>query len=161
VLAPFSIVSGGTYRSGAGASQTVTVRYSPTASGTHNQNMNFTGGSSASRPVSGSAYNPGEISVTPASQDFGSIQVGATADRTFTVQDAGGTLSGNASVSAPFSIVAGGTYSLAAAIRNAHCSSFSYVLLWVGIEYRKEGKEVGLRPGAIKADLTVMPVLGQ
>jgi len=53
--------------------------------------------------------------VTPSSQDFGSVQVGNTADRSFTVQNTGGgTLSGGASVPAPFSIVSGGTYSLLA-----------------------------------------------
>ena len=55
------------------------------------------------------------IAVTPTSQDFGSVVVGTTADRTFTVQNTGsGTLSGSASAPAPFSIVSGGTYSLGA-----------------------------------------------
>ena len=41
--------------------------------------------------------------------------MGATADRTFTVQNTGGgTLSGNANVSAPFSVVSGGSYNLVA-----------------------------------------------
>jgi hypothetical protein len=53
------------------------------------------------------------ISVTPSTLDFGSVEVGSTADRTFTVKNNGsGTLSGSASVSAPFSIVSGGSYSL-------------------------------------------------
>jgi hypothetical protein len=53
------------------------------------------------------------ISVIPASQDFGSVAVGSTADRSFTVQNfGGGTLAGSASTSAPFSIEAGGSYSL-------------------------------------------------
>jgi Tol biopolymer transport system component len=55
------------------------------------------------------------ISMTPASRDFGSVQVGSYADLTFTVQNTGGgTLSGNASVPAPFSIVSGSPYSLTA-----------------------------------------------
>ena len=55
------------------------------------------------------------ISVTPASQDFGSILVGITADRAFTVQNVGGgTLTGTASVSAAFAVVSNGTYNLAA-----------------------------------------------
>jgi alpha-tubulin suppressor-like RCC1 family protein len=93
----------------------VTVRYSPGVAGTDNQSVSFTGGGGASRPVSGSAYNPPAIAVTPASQDFGSIQVGTTADQAFTVQNTGGgTLSGSASVSSPFSIVSGSPYSLTA-----------------------------------------------
>ena len=53
------------------------------------------------------------ITVTPASQDFGSIQVCTTADRSFIVQNTGGgTLSGSAIVSPPFSIVSGSRYNL-------------------------------------------------
>ena len=55
------------------------------------------------------------IAVTPASRDFGTVTVGASADRTFAVQNVGtGTLTGAAKTAAPFSIVSGGTYSLAA-----------------------------------------------
>lgn len=55
------------------------------------------------------------IGVSPTSRNFGSIAVGSTADLAFTVQNTGsGTLSGAASVSAPFSIVSGGSYSLTA-----------------------------------------------
>ena len=53
------------------------------------------------------------IVVSPASQTFGSIPVGSTADQSFTVQNNGtATLSGSASVPAPFSIVSGNPYSL-------------------------------------------------
>jgi hypothetical protein len=55
------------------------------------------------------------ISVTPSSQDFGAVLVGVTSNLTFSVRNAGGaTLTGTASVPAPFSVVSGGTYSLAA-----------------------------------------------
>jgi hypothetical protein len=55
------------------------------------------------------------IAITPGSQDFGSIPIGTTADNTFTVQNTGsGTLSGSAAVSAPFSIISGASYNLAA-----------------------------------------------
>lgn len=55
------------------------------------------------------------IVVSPGSQDFGSVMVGTTRDLTFTVQNIGGsTLAGTASVSVPFSILTGGTYSLGA-----------------------------------------------
>ena len=53
--------------------------------------------------------------MSPASQDFGTIQVGSTAERTFYVTNSGGaTLSGSATVPTPFSIVSGGNYDLAA-----------------------------------------------
>jgi hypothetical protein len=67
------------------------------------------------------AYEYGSVStnpvivVSPSSRDFGSVTVGATSDLTFTVQNSGGgTLSGTATVPVPFSIVAGGTFSLGA-----------------------------------------------
>jgi predicted metalloprotease len=115
VPAPFSIVSGGSYSLTTNQSQIVTVRFSPTSAQSYNQNVTFTGGGGATRPVSGSGYIPCTISVTPASRDFGSVQVGSYADLTFTVQNTGGgTISGSVSTSVPFSIVSGGAYNLSA-----------------------------------------------
>jgi hypothetical protein len=64
--------------------------------------------------VSGAAR--GAVSVSPTgSVTFGTIAVGGTVDRTFTVQNtSGASLSGGASVGSPFSIVSGGSFSLAA-----------------------------------------------
>ena len=58
VSAPFSIVSGGTYSLGAGQSQAVTVRYSPTSKGSHSSNVFFTGDGQVTRTVSGNAVLP-------------------------------------------------------------------------------------------------------
>jgi hypothetical protein len=56
------------------------------------------------------------IAVSPTSQDFGSVNIGSSVDKSFIVKnDGAGTLSGSATVSAPFSIPAGGTYNLGAA----------------------------------------------
>jgi subtilisin family serine protease/subtilase family serine protease len=53
------------------------------------------------------------LGVTPPSRDFGAVLVGASADLTFTVKNTGvGTLNGTATTSAPFSITAGGAFSL-------------------------------------------------
>ena len=55
------------------------------------------------------------LTVTPENLHFGAISVGDTVDKTFTVKNTGvGTLFGEATASEPFSIVSGGTYSLAA-----------------------------------------------
>ncbi len=57
------------------------------------------------------------LTVTPASQDFGVVLIGAAADRSFIVSNAGGgTLDGTAEAVAPFSVVSGGSYSLAAGL---------------------------------------------
>jgi hypothetical protein len=57
-----------------------------------------------------------DFSVTPTtSTSFGSVAVGTTVDRTFTVQNTSTTsLSGTASIGAPYSIQTGGSFSLAA-----------------------------------------------
>src|SRR5215470_17533694 len=56
---------------------------------------------------------PPALSVTPGSQDFGSVSLGSSADRTFVVRNSGGgTLTGSVSAPAPFSIVSGGSFSL-------------------------------------------------
>jgi Zn-dependent metalloprotease/murein DD-endopeptidase MepM/ murein hydrolase activator NlpD len=52
-IAPFSVVSGASYTLSAGQIQTVTVRFSPSGSQTYNQNVAFSGGSGASRAVTG------------------------------------------------------------------------------------------------------------
>src|SRR5438034_6417713 len=66
------------------------------------------------------------ISVTPASQDFGSVAVGSSDDRTFTVQNTGGgTLTGSASTSAPYSVISGSPFSLAAGASQAVVVRFS------------------------------------
>jgi hypothetical protein len=66
--APFSIVSGETYDLSAGQSQTVTVRFSPTALGTYTANVTFTGADGASRPVTGAVTEVS--SITPSTIDL-------------------------------------------------------------------------------------------
>jgi hypothetical protein len=67
-------------------------------------------------PAAFNSLVPGPtIEVTPTGGSFGFVLTGSTSNVTFAVRNAGsGTLSGGASVSAPFSIVSGGSYSLAA-----------------------------------------------
>jgi len=59
---------------------------------------------------------PAAITVTPATPvAFGSVTIGSSSTQNFTVQNTGGgTLTGTASVAAPFSITSGASYSLAA-----------------------------------------------
>ena len=53
VSAPFSVIAGGTYSLGANQSQTVTVRFSPTAVGSASRSVSFAGGGGATASVSG------------------------------------------------------------------------------------------------------------
>ena len=55
--APFSILSGASYSLGPGASQTVTVRLSPTSAATFAGNVTFTGGGGATRAVTGAGVD--------------------------------------------------------------------------------------------------------
>jgi len=115
VGSPFSVISGATYSLSAGQSQVVTIRYSPTSIGTNNQSATFTGGGGATCAVSGVGVGaqPPTVGVNPTTLDFGTVLLGSTADKTFTLQNTGGgTLSGNASVAAPFSVVSGAAYNL-------------------------------------------------
>ncbi|MBI3030799.1 MAG: choice-of-anchor D domain-containing protein, partial [Candidatus Rokubacteria bacterium] len=72
-----------------------------------------TSGNESACSVQASAPARIAFSVTPTSRDFGTVNVGSTADRTFTVQNTvGGTVSGTATASAPFSIVSGSPFNL-------------------------------------------------
>ena len=95
VAAPYSILSGSPFSLGAGSSQTVTVRFQPTASGTFAGNVNFTvDGDTISRAVSGSGTGTGGTTVTLSVTKSGSgagtvasapagINCGATCSRSF------------------------------------------------------------------------------
>jgi len=62
-----------------------------------------------------SAASGALLTVSPGSQNFGTMTAGATSNLTFTVKNSGTTtLSGTATVSPPFQIASGGTYSLGA-----------------------------------------------
>ena len=61
-VAPFSVLSGSPYSLGAGLSQAVTVRYSPTTIGSNSQGISFTGGSGATATATGSAWLPPVVS---------------------------------------------------------------------------------------------------
>jgi subtilisin family serine protease len=100
-----------------GASATVGIQVAPDVATVFSFNTPaLTDGSSLLWTL-GQAPEPPQpvIAVTPASRDFGTVTVGASADATFVVQNVGaGTLTGEAKTAAPFSIVAGGAYALAA-----------------------------------------------
>jgi hypothetical protein len=90
--------------------------FSPSGAGSYNQNVNFSGGGGTNVSVSGSATNAPvspAIRVTPATIVYGTLLSGTSKTNSFTVQNVGGgTLSGTASVGAPFNVLSGGSYSL-------------------------------------------------
>ena len=75
------------------------------------------GSESACPAAAASAAARSEFSVSPTGTvDFGTVNIGSVADQTFTVQNTGGgTVSGMATVAAPFSVVSGGSFNLVGA----------------------------------------------
>ena len=115
VTAPFSIVGGNAYILPAGRSLTITVAYTPTAAGSNAQTIPFTGAAGALAAAAGSAYLLPALSIAPTNLNFGCVVLGSTSNLSITAQNTGGgTLTGTATATAPFSIVAGSNYSLAA-----------------------------------------------
>ena len=122
--APFSIVSGGGgFSLSPGQSKSVTVRFSPTATGASSGTLSITHNaanqsSPTNVPLSGTGIlGIVNLSMTPASVDFGSVTLGQTSDQTITITNqtgSTGTLTGNVGlVSAPFILVSGwGTFHL-------------------------------------------------
>ena len=97
-----------------GASATVGIQVSPDVATLYSFNAAALRDGMSLLWTLGQAPQPA-IGVTPASRDFGTVAVGASADLTFVVQNTGtGTLTGQATAVAPFSIVSGGAYSLTA-----------------------------------------------
>ncbi len=113
---PFSVVSGSSFSLAPGASQLITVRFSPTIASSFTGNVNFTSnGGGVSMILSGIGQaNPPSIGISPPSSlDFGNIAVGKSADLTFSVQNRGGqTMTGTCTTSTPFSLPSGCSFSL-------------------------------------------------
>lgn len=115
---PFSIVSGGTFVLGAGASQVVRVRYDPAAEGTHSANVAFeTNVGNTTRQVRGTAFFilPPLLAVGPLGPvDFGEVLVGRSADLdAFNVTNEGDQpLAGNAVAGKVFTILDGAAFNL-------------------------------------------------
>src|SRR5262249_29405236 len=85
----FSVLSGASFALGAGETQTVTVRFAPTAAGEAFPPLAIaTNAGDASGGLGGSPTAP-NLSVTPASLPFGSVTVGTTKDLTLTLSNGG------------------------------------------------------------------------
>lgn len=115
----FSVVSGGgEFALGAGQTQEVTIRFTPTSLGDVQCTITPTGGCS-SVTCSGTGDALPLCSVSPTSLDFGTVTLGRFEDRTITITNiGGGTLSGTVATAIGcyyYSILTGdGAFSLAA-----------------------------------------------
>ncbi|MGE4092890.1 MAG: choice-of-anchor D domain-containing protein [Candidatus Binatia bacterium] len=115
----FSVLSGGTINLGAGQSQTVTLQFAPTSVGQANSQatINTNGGNWVVllNGIGLAQPQPPDLGVDALRLDFGSVEIGQSTTRSFSVTNEGeGTLIGSVSISGPFSIVSGGSFSLGA-----------------------------------------------
>ena len=115
---PFTVVSGGAFNLPGYGATNVVVRFTPGGAGSYSNNVvfNISNGGAATNAVTGIAVTPGQMDVSPAHWDFGVVAVGASAQCTFVVTNLGGApvSGGVASVSPPFSVVAGSNFTVAA-----------------------------------------------
>jgi uncharacterized repeat protein (TIGR01451 family) len=116
VTPPFVIQGSGLYNLASGQTGSVAVSFSPTTAGSYSNIAVFTGnGGNSTNAVTGVGLTPPQLTVLPASLDFGAVIVGSNAQASFILTNQGGaTLSnGTASVSAgPFSILSGSPFTL-------------------------------------------------
>lgn len=115
---PFSVVGSGAYALAAGGRATIVVRFAPATGGAFAGPLDLSGGGGAQVALAGSSGTsaPPLISVTTAPIDFGLVAPGASADRAISVRNVGGgTLTGTATVSAPYSINGAASYALSSA----------------------------------------------
>lgn len=114
---PFAVVSGSPFALAGGASTNVTVSFTPLVVANFTNNVIFasTGGNSTNQ-TTGTGVTAGQIAVSPANLDFGLIATSTTSQQVFTVSNTGGiaVTNGTATVSAPYNIVAGATFSVPA-----------------------------------------------
>ena len=112
----YSIVSDSVYSLAADESVLVSIRYYPTAEGTHNCWIETGAALCDSVYCTGDAVDAPVCLVDPDTLDFGSVAVGNSQDLVFKIKNTGGsTLDGNVSEScAHYSIVSDSVYSLAA-----------------------------------------------
>jgi len=112
---PFLIASGSPYTVAGGQTQTVSVAFAPVAAGSFTNSAIFTSnGGVSTNTISGIGLSPGNIAVSPASYSFGALATGTLAQTTLVVTNTGGTVvsNGTASVSGPYSILSGASFSV-------------------------------------------------
>jgi PKD repeat protein len=113
---PFAIQSGSPFSVAPGQTGQVQVSFSPLSSGSFSNVAVFTSnGGNSTNAVTGNAVTAPQLSVSPASLNFGTIAVGSNAQAGFVVTNQGGATltNGVATISAgPFSIVSGTPFNL-------------------------------------------------
>ena len=126
---PLSVISGATYSLVTGQATNVVVQFAPVTASTNTQTLALSGAAGTNITITASATNgvavPG-ISISTANLVMANILTNTTETGTITVQNTGGgTLSGTASISSPFSITSGSVYNLTAGVTTNVVFSFT------------------------------------
>jgi hypothetical protein len=110
----FTLVSEDTINVAPGQSQVVTVRYNAGSSDLLTGSLRISTNAGVKTVIlSGQGQRPPQLGVDPVSANFGTVPVQQSSEASFTVTNiGGGTLTGNVSTAAPFSVVSGGNFSL-------------------------------------------------
>lgn len=113
--AGYSLSGDSEYSLTGGQSRTFTLRFAPAADGVAHCTVETGATGCASIAATATGVAPPLCQVAPDSLDFGNVTVGQSADRSFTITNAGGgTVAGTVSVGcAGFSLMSNGTYALA------------------------------------------------
>lgn len=111
----FSIVSGADYSLGAGQSQTVVVRFAPTASGSAACTLETGSAACSDLQATGTGALTTGCRVSPTALDFGTVTVGGSVQRAFTIVNPGEqALAGTVTESCPdFTILSAASYEIA------------------------------------------------
>jgi PKD repeat protein len=116
---PFAVSTGSPYNVPSGQTGTVTVAFTPSSGGYFTNNVVFaSSGGVSTNQVTGIGLTQGNIVVTPATNNVGTIAVGTTNEANFTVTNTGGTAVTNGTAAmvtsnTPFSVVSNATFSVA------------------------------------------------
>lgn len=112
--APFAVRPDGTYEIGANQSLDVTAVFAPAAEGLASGAIGFSGGGGAEVDVAGEGIGTPNIETTPTTQQFGTVFTGTAVSAEILVRNIGtGTFSGEASISAPFTLGVPASYTIA------------------------------------------------
>jgi PKD repeat protein len=114
---PFAIGSGSPFSIAAGQTGLVQVSFAPTNAASFSNVVIFTSnGGNRTNTLTGSGLTPAQLSVIPASLNFGTVGVGSNVQASFTVTNLGGAAlsNGTATVNGgPFTILSGTPFNLA------------------------------------------------
>jgi PKD repeat protein len=111
VASPFGIAGASTFSVDAGQTNQVLITFIPTVTGSFSNALVFvSNGGNSTNAVTGSGLSPAQLTVQPASLDFGIVRAGTTAQASFTV-----TNNGNATANDIEITIDGGPFSIAVA----------------------------------------------